>query len=186
MRYMIIAFTGAGISKASGIPTFEDQGDMRNKLDRTYYHMHKDEVDDIIDNMIDTCVKAEPNDAHKALAEYDIPVITMNVDGLHERAGSKHVLNLHGKLPDIVMYGDPAPEYQTAYDWVDKMQVGDILLIIGVSFYTNISDQLRAYAKAMGAEVFIINQKAEENVRAYLYNHKNKIGNFDKFMSRRN
>lgn len=38
---MIVAFTGAGISKASGIPTFEDQGDMRLKLSRTHYMENK-------------------------------------------------------------------------------------------------------------------------------------------------
>lgn len=181
---MIIAFTGAGISKASGIPTFEDQGDMRTKLDRNYYRMHKDEVDTILDNMLDTCVKAQPNDAHKALAEYDIPVITMNVDGLHQAAGSKHILAIHGALPDVVMYGDPAPLYQDAFDWVSRMRPGDTLLIVGVSFYTTISDQLKICAKSMGADVVIINSKAEEYVRGYLVNHKDRMESFDDFIKR--
>ena len=42
---------------------------------------------------------AKPNDAHKALAEYKIPIITMNIDGLHKLAGSD-ALELHGGLPE--------------------------------------------------------------------------------------
>lgn len=181
---MILAFTGAGISKDSGIPTFEDQGDMRTKLDRTYYRTHKDEVDTIIDNMLDTCIKAEPNDAHKALAEYDIPVITMNVDGLHQEAGSKHILPIHGNLPNIVMYGDPAPLYSKAFDWVGQLRPGDTFLIVGVSFYTTVSEQLRILAKSYGADVIIINKNAKDYVRGYIENHKDRLGSFDDFMSR--
>ena len=181
---MILAFTGAGISKASGIPTFEDQGDMRKKLDRWYYIHHKDEVDTILDNMLDTCVKAKPNDAHKALAEYKVPVITMNVDGLHQAAGSEHVLPIHGNLPDVVLYGDPAPLYQTAHEWVFRLRPGDTLLIVGVSFYTTISDQLKICAQAVGANVVIINKNAEEYVRGYIENHKDRLESFEDFMAR--
>lgn len=181
---MILAFTGAGISKASGIPTFAEQGDMRTKLDRMYYRMHKDEVDTILDNMLDMCVKADPNDAHKALAEYKVPIITMNVDGLHQAAGSEHVLPIHGSLPDIVMYGDPAPKYQDAFDWVFRLKPSDIFLIIGVSFYTNISDQLKICAQAQGARVVIINKNSEEYVRAFIENNKKSLGDFDEFINR--
>ena len=89
---MIIAFTGAGISKASGIPTFDEQGDLRNKLDRSFANHHKKEFNEVMQQLIDTCNAAEPNDAHKALAEYNIPVITMNIDSLHTRAGSQNVV----------------------------------------------------------------------------------------------
>ena len=181
---MILAFTGAGISKASGIPTFEEQGDMRKKLDRNYYRMHKDEVDELIDKMLDTCVKAEPNDAHKALAQYNIPIMTMNVDGLHEEAGSKLVINMHGKLPDVVMYGDPAPKYQEAYDLVEKLDVNDILLIVGVSFYTSVSEMIRAMAISRGARVVVINKRAETDVRAFIENNKDKLGDLEEFLNR--
>ena len=168
---MILAFTGAGISKASGIPTFEDQGDMRLKLNRGYYRMHKDEVDGIIDTMLETCLKAEPNDAHKALAEYNIPVLTMNIDGLHREAGTKNLVELHGVLPNIVLYGDPAPEYSTAFNYVSMLKPGDTFLIIGVSFFTLISDQLRIYAMSQGANIEIINEDAEHKVRLFLENN---------------
>lgn len=181
---MIVAFTGAGISKASGIPTFEEKGDMREKLDRTYYRMHPKEVEDILSEMEQVCAKAEPNDAHSALAEYGVPVLTMNIDRLHERAGSSFVVPMHGVLPDkVVLYGDPAPNYRLAYAVVDKLGPGDILLIVGVSFYTSVSDHLRAIARGNGASVFVINESAETNVRAYLNNHKGDIGDVPAFIA---
>lgn len=181
---MILAFTGAGISKASGIPTFVEQGDMREKLSRTYCRQHKEDFDRIIHNMMETCDKAEPNDAHIALAEYDVPVITMNIDGLHQDAGSKHILPIHGEFPNIVLYGDPAPLYQQAIDWVCKLDPDDIFLIVGVSFYTNISIQLKILAQSMGARVVILNKDAEHNVRAFIHNNRDSIGDFEEFISR--
>lgn len=56
-------------------------------------------------------IKAKPNDAHRILAElekdYDVYVITQNVDDLHERAGSSRVLHLHGELMKIRSVSDP-------------------------------------------------------------------------------
>lgn len=182
---MILAFTGAGISKASGIPTFAEQGDMRLKLSRSYSIRHPEDYKNTVNMMVEACEKAEPNDAHIALAEYNIPIITMNVDKLHHKAGSKNILAIHGELPDsIVLYEDPAPLYSDAFAWVDRLGMNDILLIVGVSFYTNISSQLKQMARNNGAKVVILNEKAEENVRAYIENHKEYIGDFEEFMKR--
>lgn len=63
--------------------------------------------------------RATPNDAHIALAEHDIPIITMNIDGLHQRAGSKHILPIHGTLPDIILYEDPAPLYGMPREYIE-------------------------------------------------------------------
>lgn len=135
---MILALTGAGISKASGIPTFEDQGELRNYLDRDYARKNPNKFKEIINNLNEVCNKANPNDAHYALAEYNIPIITMNIDSLHIKAGSQHILEVHGSLRnnDVVLYGDSAPLYQEAYDWIDRLNINDELLIIGTSFYT--------------------------------------------------
>lgn len=181
---MILAFTGAGISKASGIPTFDEQGDLRTKLSRSYCISHRDDYNRIIQNMADVCSKAEPNDAHYALAEYDIPIITMNIDRLHQRAGSKYVLPIHGDLPNVVLYGDPAPNYEVAHNWVFQLRPGDIFLIVGTSFYTNISEQLRICARGQGARVVVINENAENFVRGFLSNHKDEMGSFEDFMLR--
>lgn len=184
---MIIAFTGAGISRASGIPTFDEQGDLRTKLDRCFATYHRKEFNKIMQQLVDTCKAAEPNDAHKALAEYNIPVITMNIDGLHNRAGSQYVIEVHGNVEknNVVLYGDSAPKYTEALDIVDRLSKEDILLIIGTSFYTSISSQIKYTAERNLAKVVIINDDAEHQVRDFLENNQNSIGNFDDFMKRK-
>lgn len=104
----LVVFTGAGISEESGLKTFRDEGGLwmgynvydvatpeawkadRNKV-QDFYNMRRKEV-----------LKAQPNDAHKAIArlqgKYDVHVITQNVDDLHERAGSRNVTHLHGEI----------------------------------------------------------------------------------------
>lgn len=186
-RTMIIAFTGAGISKASGIPTFDEQGDLRTKLDRCFATYHRKEFNKIMQQLVDTCKAAEPNDAHRALAEYNIPVITMNIDGLHNRAGSQYVIEVHGNVEknNVVLYGDSAPKYTEALDVVDRLSKEDILLIIGTSFYTSISSQIKYTAERNLAKVVIINYDAEHQVRDFLENNQDSIGNFDDFMKRK-
>lgn len=183
---MLLAFTGAGISAASGIPTFQDQDGIRDKLDRHFANTHPQEYQATIQMMADICRKAEPNDAHRALVDYDIPVITMNVDELHQRAGSQHVLPVHGSLFDgtIVLYGDPAPRYSDAESWVGKLREGDIFLIVGTSYYTNISFLLKRLALRMGADVIEVNDHAETKLREELEAHKDCIESFEVFMAR--
>ncbi len=181
---MILAFTGAGISAASGIPTFADQPGIRDILTRSYANEHPDVYQRTIDQMKATCDSAKPNDAHYALAEHDIPIITMNIDELHQRAGSKHVLAIHGEFPDIVLYDDHAPRYATARDWVWHMDIGDTFLIIGTSFYTGISAQLKTMALRAGADVYIINDDAEHKVREFVDHCETKPSTFEEFMNR--
>lgn len=183
---MIIAFTGAGISKASGIPTFDEQGDLRNKLDRYFANHHRKEFNKVMQQLIDTCSAAEPNDAHKALAEYNIPVITMNIDSLHTRAGSQNVVEVHGNAEkkNVVLYGDPAPKYVEALDIVDRMGINDILLIVGTSFYTSISSQIKNTADSNWTKVVIINDDAEHQVRKFLEENQDHIEDFEEFMKR--
>ena len=175
---MVIAFTGAGISKASGISTFDEMGDLREKLDRSFCKKHPEEYHDIISGLQNACDKAEPNDAHLALAEFDVPVMTMNIDSLHSRAGSKGVLELHGHLPGIVLYGDRAPKYQDAHDWLWVLEPGDIFLIVGTSYYTTISTMLKYSAMNRGAKVVEINSSAETEVRKFLEENRDKIESF--------
>lgn len=130
---MILAFTGAGISQASGVPTFAEQPGIRDCLTRSYAIQHPAEYGKVITDMKKACDAAVPNDAHIALAEYDVPVITMNVDGLHQKARSRHILAIHGTLPDIVLYDDPAPLYEVAHNWVFQLREGDFFLIVGTS-----------------------------------------------------
>lgn len=155
---MIIAFTGAGISKASGIPTFDEQGDLRIKLDRNFATYHRKEFNSIMQQLVNTCKAAEPNDAHKALAEYDIPIITMNIDGLHTRTGSKNVVEVHGNAEknNVVLYGDAAPKYTEALDIVDRMCKDDILLIVGTSFILLFLVKLNILPKVIGLKLLLL------------------------------
>ena len=176
----IIAFTGAGISKQSNIPTFMERPDIREKLFRDYANKHHQEYNEVVKQLKANMNGAKPNDAHIALAQYKIPVITMNIDGLHKQAGSD-ALELHGGLPeddemDIawslynkpVLYGDPAPNYQKAYEMVYDLKPGDIFLVIGCSFHTAIAVDLREVARSRGARIIEIQEDAAHNVRKIL------------------
>lgn len=181
---MILALTGAGISKASGIPTFEDQPGIRDSLSRSFANCHQAEYDRVIANMQAQVDRATPNDAHIALAEHDIPIITMNIDGLHQRAGSKHILPIHGTLPDIILYEDPAPLYDTARTWASLLLPGDFFLIVGTSFYTAIATQLKYIALGSGADIYEINDDAEQKVRDFLRQAETPSCSFEEFLKR--
>jgi NAD-dependent SIR2 family protein deacetylase len=98
-----VALTGAGISAPSGIPTFQgtwkDQP-IRNFLSRDYFFEDYAGFFELFCEMVDWCDK-EPNPAHKALAALNIPIITQNVDGLHEKSGAKEVYAMHGTLKTV-------------------------------------------------------------------------------------
>ena len=178
---MIIAFTGAGISKESGIDTFQDRPGIRSKLTRQFASEHPRAYRNVMRDFVNMVKDKEPNDAHIALAEYDIPVITMNIDGLHEKANTKHLIRLHGTLPTEeelpncsllrdkpVLYGDLAPNYTKALDLMDKLKSGDIFLVIGASTYTSFSQIIRTYAISKGAKVVEIQDNASVKVRKIL------------------
>lgn len=194
---MIIAFTGAGISKESGIDTFQDRPDIREKLSRSYAREYPQKYREVMREFINGIKDKEPNDAHIALAEYNIPIITMNVDGLHQKAGSRDIITLHGDLPTEeqlkycdklynlpVLYGDPAPNYEKAYNIVDLLREGDIFLVIGASEYTTISTMLRFLARGCGAVIAEIQDNASVKVRKFLEEHEDKIEDFKDFLGR--
>ena len=176
----ILAFTGAGISKQSNIPTFMEAPEVREKLFRSFAKTHHAEYNEVIRQLKANMNGAKPNDAHYALAEYGVPIITMNIDGLHRQAGSDAV-ELHGGLPEDdemdvawslynkpVLYGDPAPNYQKAYEMVFDLEPGDVFLVVGCSFHTAIACDLREVARARGARVIEIQSDAAHNVRKTL------------------
>lgn len=104
------AFTGAGHSTPSGIPDFRSPHsglwEKHNPMlvaSIWAFRLNPHSFYDWIRPMVDTMTNAEPNPAHKALAEleklgYLQVIITQNIDDLHQRAGSQHVLELHGHL----------------------------------------------------------------------------------------
>lgn len=185
-RQNIIFFTGAGISVDSGIPTFQKQPRIRDKLTRDFANEHPEEYRDTIRQMLNSCERAKPNVAHIAIAEGGFPVITMNVDRLHTKAGSKNVIEVHGVLPTrkeleeelfpltydgIVLYGDLAPKYDDAIKMVKQLEYDNsYFIIVGTSFYTKISEQLYRIAKQRRAKIEIINDDASQRVPAICKN----------------
>lgn len=107
----IVFFGGAGVSTESGIPDFRSQDGLYNQkydyppetiLSHTFFMRHPEEFFKFYqDKML--CDTAKPNEAHKKLAQLESvgklkAVITQNIDNLHQMAGSKNVLELHGSV----------------------------------------------------------------------------------------
>ncbi len=116
MRQKLVVFTGAGISAESGIPTFRDANGMWGKYDaRKLASVEGFEEDpqavlDFYNARRKNLLEVEPNHAHRVLADmekqYDVTIITQNVDNLHERAGSSRVIHLHGELTKVTSVVD--------------------------------------------------------------------------------
>ena len=107
----IVFFGGAGVSTESGIPDFRSVDGLYHQkydyppetiLSHTFYRRHTDEFYRFYkDKML--CLDAKPNAAHLALAKWEQEgklkaIVTQNIDGLHQAAGSKRVYELHGSV----------------------------------------------------------------------------------------
>ena len=102
----IVVLTGAGISAESGLQTFRDADGLwegHNVYDvATPQAWERDPVlvQEFYNLRRRSVMNAQPNEAHKALVlleeQYDVQIITQNIDDLHERAGSRQVIHLHG------------------------------------------------------------------------------------------
>ena len=104
----LVVFSGAGMSAESGISTFRDS----NGLWENYriedvatpeaWQRHPEIVQRFYNERRKTIINAEPNIAHQYIAkleqDYNVQIITQNIDDLHERAGSNQVLHLHGNI----------------------------------------------------------------------------------------
>ena len=108
MKKKLVVLSGAGISAESGIQTFRDSDGLwegHNVMDVATpegYRKNPALVLDFYNKRRQQLLTVEPNQAHFILAElendFDVHIITQNVDDLHERAGSSNVLHLHGEL----------------------------------------------------------------------------------------
>lgn len=128
----IVVLTGAGISAESGIKTFRDadglweghdvmevasplgwQNDMHKVLE--FYNQRRKQL-----------LEASPNDAHLALAkleqQFDVSIVTQNIDDLHERAGSTNVFHLHGEL----LKARSTFDEDLVMDWRTDLNPGDL------------------------------------------------------------
>ncbi len=120
MRNLIV-FSGSGVSAESGIRTFRDSGGLWEEHDiydvatPEAWNRNPDLVQRFYNDRRKQVLEADPNPAHHAIsklqARFNVTVITQNVDDLHERAGSKQVIHLHGELRKARSTGDPTLIY---------------------------------------------------------------------------
>lgn len=113
----IVVLTGAGMSAESGISTFRDAGGLWEKYPVEQvatpegYAANPRLVTEFYNERRKQLLQVEPNMGHKLLAQlekdYDVTVITQNVDNLHERAGSTNVIHLHGELTKVTSSRHP-------------------------------------------------------------------------------
>ena len=168
----LVVLTGAGISAESGLKTFRDSDglwegyDIHEVATATAWRKNPSLVQEFYNMRRRNVKDAQPNEAHVALAQleqdYDVHIITQNIDDLHERAGSTRVLHLHGEIfkmrsekteslvfpvYDDIQMGDKAPDGAQLRPYIvwfeepvpmmeEAIQVAksaDLFLIVGTS-----------------------------------------------------
>jgi NAD-dependent deacetylase len=150
MKKRLVVLTGAGISAESGIKTFRDSDGLwegHNVMDVATpegWNKNPELVLDFYNQRRKQLKEVHPNLGHQILAEldshFDVQIITQNVDDLHERAGSKNVLHLHGELLKVRSTVDP----NYIQDWQEDLNFGD--------FDSN-KNQLRPHIVWFGEEI---------------------------------
>ncbi len=132
----IVFLTGAGISVESGLSTFRGKNGMWNNKDWRYYasigglYEEPAEFLKFYNWRRQKLAEVQPNAAHKLIAELEktnnVTIITQNVDDLHERAGSTHVIHLHGELRKVCSSENRLdPRYIRDYPLTTPINVGD-------------------------------------------------------------
>ena len=128
----VVIFTGAGISQESGVKTFRDNDGLweefkvsevatptalkyNTKVFCDFYNMRKNQMKTVIPNEAHHIVKQLEND-------FDVTVVTQNVDDLHEKAGSTKIFHLHGDLTKLRSSYDPS----YVIDYIDDLKEGDL------------------------------------------------------------
>jgi NAD-dependent deacetylase len=128
MRKNIVFFSGAGMSAESGINTFRDSGGLWEQYSieeiatPQAWKLNPTLVTEFYNQRRKQIIETEPNAAHNFIAElqnrFTVQVITQNIDDLHERAGSKDVLHLHGNIRLAKSSGpDPENQYYPISGW---------------------------------------------------------------------
>ena len=117
MKRKLVALTGAGISAESGFATFRDAGGLWDQYPVEQvatpegWAANPTLVTNFYNHLREQLEGAKPNAGHLILAElerdFDVTVVTQNVDDLHERAGSTHIIHLHGDLRKVCSSAAP-------------------------------------------------------------------------------
>lgn len=127
----IVVLSGAGVSAESGINTFRDAGglweghDVREVASPEGFRKNPALVLDFYNQRRRQLKEVKPNRGHEIIAEleadYNVIVVTQNVDDLHERAGSTNIIHLHGELKKVRSTGNP----DLILDWEEDCSIGD-------------------------------------------------------------
>jgi len=128
----LVILSGAGMSAESGIRTFRDMNGLWEEYDVMEvasieaWYKHPELLLSFYNDRRKQMIESKPNQGHLLLAElekiFDVQIITQNVDDLHERAGSTHVLHLHGELTKARSSIDPSLIYKLDNP---EMKMGD-------------------------------------------------------------
>lgn len=159
----LVVLTGAGISAESGIKTFRDADglweghDVMEVASPEGFRNNPELVLDFYNQRRRQLKEVSPNNAHHNLKklenDFNVDIITQNVDDLHERAGSKSVLHLHGELRKV----RSTQNYDLVYTWNDDLVIGN---------YCENNTQLRPHIVWFGEEVPLLEKAAEITFQA--------------------
>ena len=169
IKKRLVVLTGAGISAESGFRTFRDSGG----LWETYsvedvasiqgWYRNPRLMTDFYNDMRSQLEHAQPNDGHKILAEleqyFNVEIITQNVDNLHEKAGSHHVLHLHGELTKARPVNNESKIIDIGYrkmDYDEKDSDGEILRPHIVWFGEAVPEIMNAARLVRSADIFAV------------------------------
>ncbi|MBQ0768382.1 MAG: NAD-dependent deacylase [Bizionia sp.] len=149
----IVVLTGAGISAESGLKTFRDANglweghDVMSVASPEGFRANPDLVLEFYNQRRRQLLQVQPNAAHTELAtlenDYKVTIITQNVDDLHERAGSKNVIHLHGEL----LKARSINNENDIVSWTTDLVIGD---------YNTVGEQLRPHIVWFGEAVPMI------------------------------
>ncbi|MBA3649493.1 MAG: NAD-dependent deacylase [Chitinophagales bacterium] len=164
----LVILTGAGISAESGIQTFRDSDGLweQHRIEDVATPFAFQKNPQLVLNFYNERRKkvrtAQPNAGHKTLAElekyFDVTIITQNIDDLHERAGSSHIIHLHGEIFKSRSCNNPS----LIYDCPDTINLGDLaedgsqLRPHIVWFYEDVPQMEAAIGETQRAEILMI------------------------------
>ncbi len=167
MRKKLVVLTGAGISAESGIKTFRDAGglweghDVMEVASPQGWAKNPELVLEFYNQRRKNALHAMPNRGHLTIAEleqyFDVTVITQNVDNLHEKAGSTHIIHLHGELFKARSTIDPSLIYDIK-GW--ELKLGDLC---------EKGSQLRPHIVWFGEMVPMMEVAVKETVQAEIF-----------------
>ncbi len=165
----LVVLTGSGISAESGIKTFRDSGGLWEEYDVMEvasiegWRQNPDRLLDFYNQRRKQLKDAQPNNGHAGLVKleafFDVHIITQNIDNLHERAGSKNVLHLHGELTKAQSSKDPSEVTDIGYDEIhpgDLCSKGSQLRPHVVWFGEPVPAMEEAVRLTMNADIYVV------------------------------